>query len=369
MPEVTESSTLSSLKENYTFQNNTKLKSFYEELEDVDIGNNGATCTSILQSGHTKDSEIMKLYLKLENISSKFLFPTQGFKNSKGNPLEQCAYLKYWFSDKIISNKFNDQNVKDIFYCFHDSYDKINFSIKTSDDSLGSPEMLGVQEDGYRESEESEDDEEEGVFAILRDTNFNCEINIYEVEKIKKMKLLFDYIGNYKKNENKSTINDILCDSTYKGDVNKIINLYNDSNSCNDNEPAIFCNEFKEFKNLYKIFYLNELKCAGDTTEELPEKSQLLEKGKEGFTRTQANSAFPVEGMVTDDDISSDGSVTRNNIMLTPLRSLLNKHIIRKISDRNNLLEEENSPLLHDISQSDYNDLHNSVHYIPYSLS
>ncbi|SBS89802.1 hypothetical protein POVCU2_0057460 [Plasmodium ovale curtisi] len=73
--------------------------------------------------------------------------------------------------------------------------------------------------------------------------------------------------------------------------------------------------------------------------------------------------------MVINDDVQSDRSVTRNNIMLTPLRSLLNKHIIRKNSDRNNLLQEENSSLLHDISQSDYNDFHNRLHYIPYGLS
>ncbi|SBS89804.1 PIR Superfamily Protein [Plasmodium ovale curtisi] len=132
MPEDTENNTLSSLKVNYTFKNNSKLKRFYEELEDLGIGDNG-------------------------------------------------------FSDKIISHEFNDQNVKGIFYCFSNFYDKINFVIRTSDDISHSPEILSVEKEGdYR------DDAEEVIFAIFSDTNFKCKINIYEVEKIKKMKLLFD---------------------------------------------------------------------------------------------------------------------------------------------------------------------------------
>ncbi|SBS94381.1 unspecified product [Plasmodium ovale curtisi] len=77
--------------------------------------------------------------------------------------------------------------------------------------------------------------------------------------------------GNYDAAQKKSSINDKICESKYKTTLNNMISLYNDRNTYCANQSNEYCNEFKEYNEIYMVKKLCKLQCNNEGSHILEE--------------------------------------------------------------------------------------------------
>ncbi|SBT01556.1 PIR Superfamily Protein [Plasmodium ovale curtisi] len=69
----------------------------------------------------------------------------------------------------------------------------------------------------------------------------------------------------------KSSINDKICESKYKTTPKNMISLYNDRNTYCANQSNEYCNEFKEYNEIYMVKKLCKLQCNNEGSHILEE--------------------------------------------------------------------------------------------------
>ncbi|SBT57399.1 PIR Superfamily Protein [Plasmodium ovale wallikeri] len=219
----------------FTFKKNSHLEKYYKELNDVcTLDKEGTRCATTIDIS-SSTPHVKTLYEKLNGNYNKFSYVDGKFNQFKEEPLKRCIYLKYWFYDQVIKNGFNSNTVQEIFNLCNQNNYEMNFLIyKWDENNRGSYEPHDFVE---------------------------CQFKINTFEDIKKIKSFFDYIENYEGSQKKSTINDLMCTSTYKNDLNEIIIKYNNTNTCADSISDAYCNELKNLKEIHKFNELSELKC------------------------------------------------------------------------------------------------------------
>ncbi|SBS90358.1 PIR Superfamily Protein [Plasmodium ovale curtisi] len=165
--------------------------------------------------------DVKNLYFKLNVNKTKYQLANEEFTTFFKYPLKFCNYLKYWLYDKIVLNNFDTDNITEVLK-----------AVKNKDN-----------------------------FQIIMGTSHTCNFDIFQLEKIKRIKLFYYYIGNYDMAQKKNSINDEICKSNYKTTVNDIIGLYNDANSNSEKKSNEYSNEFDECKKIYNIDTLCKLQC------------------------------------------------------------------------------------------------------------
>ncbi|SBT55598.1 PIR Superfamily Protein [Plasmodium ovale wallikeri] len=207
--------------ESHTIAKNGILKDIYSKFDDTCSSDNNQDFCAIEHGKYEDHNDVKKLYYKLNGNKTKYELGNEEFATYFKYPLKFCNYLKYWLYDKIVLNNFDKDNITEILK-----------AVKNKDN-----------------------------FQIIMGTSDTCNFDIFELEKIKGIKLFYDYIGNYDMVQKKSSINDEICKSNYKTTLNNIIGLYNDANSNGEKKSNEYSNELDECKKIYNIDTLCKLQC------------------------------------------------------------------------------------------------------------
>ncbi|SBS95850.1 PIR Superfamily Protein [Plasmodium ovale curtisi] len=158
-----------------TFEHNNDLKKFYNELGNVCTYDRNCTHNSL---DSTNDAKTRNLYKKLDPNIFKFIINEEHHhKNLPQDINKRCTYFKYWFYDQLIINQLDDE--------------KIGHIIK----------RLPYKNDNNVEFQ---------IGNTERDAK-KCYFHIINLQDIRKMKALYDYLETYNVPEKKSKINGIMC--------------------------------------------------------------------------------------------------------------------------------------------------------------
>ncbi|SBT84019.1 PIR protein [Plasmodium ovale] len=231
--------TLKSLRENYTFQKNPYIQKFYNELESTCDNNISYSCKKEISNKEEINENVKKFYHKISENQSKLLRIGDNFSVFKGERSKRCMYFKYWFYDQVITNGFDNNQIKQIFKLFEDLDNNIKFYIthqSDNNDFTGSPNSPW----------------------------FTCKICYSNLDHIKKLKLSLDYIENYDRTKNTSTISEVICNSEYKGYINEIIELYKSKSGDSYQQSKYLCDELDEFKKIHNINELFKMQCNAE---------------------------------------------------------------------------------------------------------
>ncbi|SBT56070.1 PIR Superfamily Protein [Plasmodium ovale wallikeri] len=212
-------------KINHTIAKNEILKDFYTKFENMCSSDNNQEYCEMQDGKYGDYSDVEKLYYKFNGNKAKYELENQEFATLFRYPIRFCNYLKYWLYHRIIFYKFDKEKITEVLKKFKNG-DK---------------------------------------FQLVIGNNYTCNFNTLELEKIKNIKLFYDYIGSYDTQEKKSSIQDKICHIDYEDTINKIIDLYNDRNEYCANKSNPYCNEFDECKETYNIHALCRLQCKRDS--------------------------------------------------------------------------------------------------------
>ncbi|SBT01601.1 PIR Superfamily Protein [Plasmodium ovale curtisi] len=310
MPEHKADTTLKSLREDYTFQKNPDIKNFYNELESTCDNNFSHSCYKPIRNKEEVGENLKKFYRKIRENQSKLLITGDNFSVFKRELSKRCMYFKYWFYDQVITNEFHNQQIKQIFKLFENPDNNIEFNITC-----------------LREGKNPTD--------IHAYTWHKCKIHYSNFDHIKKLKLSLDYIENYDKTKNTSTISEVICNSEYKDYINEIIELCNSKSGESYQQSKYLCDELDEFKKIHNINALIKMQCNAEH-ESLSDNLQ------------QARSSSPTTNLNVNRTISASlSTVALFGIFsflykLTPFGPWVHNHVLRT---RKNLFKvnEENT--------------------------
>ncbi|SBS94253.1 PIR Superfamily Protein [Plasmodium ovale curtisi] len=335
----------------YTFNKNDHLEKYYKELNDVCTLDTGKIRCTTRKPISSSKPHVTTLYKKLNGNYKKFTYLDGKFNQFKEEPLKRCIYLKYLFYDQIIKNGFNNESVQEIFNLWNENNIEMNFSI-------------------YRWDEDKKGNYEPYNYV-------KCQFKINTFEDIKKIKSFFDYIENYEGAKEKSTINDLMCTSTYKNDLNEIIKKYNNTNTCTDATSESYCKELKHLKEIHEFDKLSELKCNEKPTADALSgehvSGELSSHGSVDQRLTNPQDSSPREHSTVNTGVpvslSLVGMVAGFFFLWksTPFGPFLRNNILRKINTSNTLNENETENFLENMSQSEDNSILDERHYITYS--
>ncbi|SBT55769.1 PIR Superfamily Protein [Plasmodium ovale wallikeri] len=232
-------SLLKSLTKNYTFQKHPDIQKFYDELEVACDNSFSHSCKKEIPNKEEINANVKKFYHKINSNQSKLLFIRDNFTVFKRELPKRCMYFKYWFYDQVITNEFDDKQIAQIFKLFEDHDNKIEFNMSY-----------------LREDKKPTDDDAY--------TWHMCKILYSNLDQIKKLKLSLDYIENYDKTKNSSTISKVICNSEYKDYINKIIELCNSKSGDSYQQSKYICDELDEFKKIHDINKLFKMQCNAE---------------------------------------------------------------------------------------------------------
>ncbi|SBT58279.1 PIR Superfamily Protein [Plasmodium ovale wallikeri] len=237
MPGHKDDTTLKSLREDYTFQKHPDIKNFYNELETACVDDyHSHTCIKLIPNEEEIKENVKDFYHKIGENQLKLLIITDNFSVFKGELPKRCMYFKYWFYDQVITNGFDNKQIKQIFKLFEGLDNNIEFNIT------------------YLREDKNPTDEDAYTWHI-------CKIHYSILDDIKKLKLLLDYIENYDKTKNTSTISNVICNSEYKDYINEIIELCNSKSGDSYQQTKYICDELDEFKKIHDINKLFKMQC------------------------------------------------------------------------------------------------------------
>ncbi|SBS99712.1 PIR Superfamily Protein [Plasmodium ovale curtisi] len=174
----------------HTIEKNEILKDFYTKFENMCSSDNNQQYCEMQDGKYGDYNDVEKLYYKFNGNKAKYELENQEFATLFGYPIRFCNYLKYWLYHKIIFYKFDKEKITEVLKKFQNG-DKIQLVIGS---------------------------------------NYTCNFNRLELEKIKNIKLFYDYIGSYDSDKKESSIRNKICGSSYKETLNRMIDLYNDRN-------------------------------------------------------------------------------------------------------------------------------------------
>ncbi|SBT58403.1 PIR Superfamily Protein [Plasmodium ovale wallikeri] len=332
------------LSYNNTFSENETLRDIYSKFEDMCSKVNNRTYCLIDKDPYSECSNVKKLYYNLNGNNTKYELSDDEFTALYDHPIKFCNYLKYWLYDEIIFNKFDNNQIK---------------------------EVLNTLKKGDK-------------FQIIIDNYNTCNFDILELDKIKQIKLFYDYIATYDAEKKKSRIRDKICGSSYEETLNRMIDLYNDRNIKGEKESTEYSNEFDECKKTYSVGRLCKLQCVADGFSSLHETQTGCSEVDSSVQHSSAaespagkliHDPTPVRGENTSVGIT----VTVIPILvtflaifpilykLTPFRTWLHKSIMKTKNFLGIPNENSTDILLNQISDSDNENLMKRSHYIAYN--
>ncbi|KNA00149.1 hypothetical protein PVNG_03489 [Plasmodium vivax North Korean] len=208
---------------------------FDEDTDDTDVTDDTKDIESIRNAYYT----FIKNYLFYDKKASDTSFFT-------GDSTKKCFYFKYWFYYYLIKNQISESIINEIFNHF--------FGENGEDDILK----------GYREQHSE-----------------TCPIYRMELDKIKNIKILYDYLENYKNATNKSNIEEKIKESECCNSFNELIEEYNKKVACvsTDNNKD-YCSELEYCRKIYQEIELKVLECVNNG------KSKEPVSGEHGDTTT-----------------------------------------------------------------------------------
>ncbi|SBT72749.1 PIR protein [Plasmodium ovale] len=212
---------------------------FYNELEVACDKNISHPCIKAIPNKEEINENAKKFYHKIIANQSKLSLINDNFSVFKRELPKRCMYFKYWFYDQVIANRFDNTQIEHIFKLFEDPDNNIEFVITHQRDDKN------PTDDDYYASH-------------------MCKIHYSILDQIKKLKLSLDYIENYDKTKNTSTISNVICNSEYKDYINKIIELCNSKSGDSYQQSKYLCDELDEFKNIHDINELFKMQCNAE---------------------------------------------------------------------------------------------------------
>ncbi|SBT54212.1 PIR Superfamily Protein [Plasmodium ovale wallikeri] len=290
-----------------TLSKNEELKEYYVKIESLYNGNSICIsgqkaevteyeATEAVEDDQCSESDISSRNDQAYNIFlSKFSYALGKLLNQydyssllKHDHSKQCVYFKYWFYDKILKNIFSNEKLKDF-------YEEIKEGDKEDESEPEDVEEIRDEielEEEFLEREEEEEEEEELIDGSLidseEDDTAECEksqhgckgensdskkilfsldnssiCNIYKLnlDNIKNIKLLYDYLEGYK-SKNKSSVEAEITKSTYCSFLNETIELYKEKRKCRiDYLDNAYCQEVEECRNNYSHTKISTLSC------------------------------------------------------------------------------------------------------------
>ncbi|KMZ93300.1 hypothetical protein PVMG_00746 [Plasmodium vivax Mauritania I] len=202
---------------------------------------------------------------------------------------KKCFYFKYWFYYYLIKNQISESIINEIFNHF--------FGENGEDDILK----------GYREQHSE-----------------TCPIYRMELDKIKNIKILYDYLENYKNATNKSNIEEKIKESECCNSFNELIEEYNKKVACvsTDNNKD-YCSELEYCRKIYQEIELKVLECVNNG------KSKEPVSGEHGDTTTMGErgngkAVEETRGQQSDNEVS-EVSPSKGNHNNVDLRFIFNK--------------------------------------------
>ncbi|SBS92172.1 PIR Superfamily Protein [Plasmodium ovale curtisi] len=232
-------SILKSLTKNYAFQKNHDIQKFYDELERTCDKSFSHHCIKEIPNKEVINENLKKFYRKIRENQSKLLITGDNFSVFKRDPSKRCMYFKYWFYDQVITNEFDNQQIELIFKLLKDLNNNMEFNITCLREDKNPKDY-----DAY--------------------TWHKCKIHYSNLEDIIKLKLSLDYIENYDKTKNTSTISKVICNSEYEEYINDIIELCNSKSGVSYQQSKYICDELDEFKEIHSINELFKMHCNAE---------------------------------------------------------------------------------------------------------
>ncbi|SBS93315.1 PIR Superfamily Protein [Plasmodium ovale curtisi] len=252
--------------------------------------------------------------------------------------IKHCVYFKYWFYDKIIKNILSDRNLHEFYEALEDEdkdleNQEVSASVKEEDreklevvyleqdieeeEEFEDGSSLDSEEDGTEESEDtqqgkskhkykSEDNDSDEILLSL-DISNHCNIYKLELNQIKYIKILYDYLEDI--NKNRSYAKEKISKSNYCSSFNETIKLYNKKSKCRiddlDNE---YCQEVEECKKIYPLTNVHILECAkAEPTTDSSQRSSINNELQEA-TNAPSSTGLPDRSDSTRSSPSSDVS-------------------------------------------------------------
>ncbi|SBT54836.1 PIR Superfamily Protein [Plasmodium ovale wallikeri] len=334
-----------SLKEQNLSENET-LGNYYGKFDNMcSVKDNEKYC-AVGKDQYSNCDYAKKLYHDLYGNTIKYENSDEDFATLYNYQSKFCNYLKYWLYDKIIFNKFGDDKIIEVLE-----------AVKTGN-----------------------------KYQLAMDLYYNCNFDILELEKIKEIKLFYDYIVTYDSDKNKSSINDKVCGTNYKTTLNKMIGLYNNRNAYCEQQSNEYCSEFKECYQTHNVNKLCKLQCnvEGD-----PSQEEALPLCSGVDSSTQDSSGLNTPGgrldQYTDIEHPENPSISITTAVvptmvvlfvifpilykLTPVGSRLRKYILRIKNFLLNSNENSTGTIFEHISESDNENYKKSSHYLAYHSS
>ncbi|SBS99705.1 PIR Superfamily Protein [Plasmodium ovale curtisi] len=288
-----------------TLSTNGHLKKYYDTIESLYNGN------SIFLSGQDAENETHEVHQvtgddqdaqsgdyfqnnrtdifisKFSIALEKLLYQYDDFSLLQNDHSNPCVYFKYWFYDKILKNIFYKEKLEHFYKEIqHGDEEDESESEKVEQFEEGTGELREVFLDNAEEEEEedlvegsSEDSEEDDtvesesqhrckdedcdskkILLALGKSN-SCKIYKLNLNQIRVLKLLYDYLEDYK-GKNRSSIEKEISKRAYCSFFKETIELYKDKGKCKSNySHKEFCQELEECWNNYSHTQIPTLSC------------------------------------------------------------------------------------------------------------
>ncbi|SBS90802.1 PIR Superfamily Protein [Plasmodium ovale curtisi] len=343
-----------------TLSTNGHLKKYYDTIESLYNGN------SIFLSGQDAENETHEVHQvtgddqdaqsgdyfqnnrtdifisKFSIALEKLLYQYDDFSLLQNDHSNPCVYFKYWFYDKILKNIFYKEKLEHFYKEIqHGDEEDESESEKVEQFEEGTGELREVFLDNAEEEEEedlvegsSEDSEEDDtvesesqhrckdedcdskkILLALGKSN-SCKIYKLNLNQIRVLKLLYDYLEDYK-GKNRSSIEKEISKRAYCSFFKETIELYKDKGKCKSNySHKEFCQELEECWNNYSHTQIPTLSCnIKESASDPPQQST------DGKTLQEATSAPspPGRGVGSSpsDDLSHSVSESRERVAST----------------------------------------------------
>ncbi|SBT73582.1 PIR protein [Plasmodium ovale] len=308
-----------------TLNTNKDLKEYYDKIECIYNGNSICLSGQEAEVTEYEDTEAIEddqgsesgicsnndqvynnFLSKFSDTLVKFLDQYDYSSLLQHDHSNQCVYFKYWFYDKILKNIFSKEKLE----CFYkeiengdkeDEYQEVTeptvedgdepieeffdqpdeeeeelvdgYSLDSEEEDIDENEVAkeGKNQHKYR----GEDNDSNEILLKLGKSN-SCNIHKLNLNQIRDMKFLYDYL-EYNKSKNGSSIENEISKSTYCSSFNKNIELYNEKSKCkSDYFDNAYCREVEECRNYYSHAKMPTLSCnIKESASDAPQQSFL----------------------------------------------------------------------------------------------
>ncbi|SBT55374.1 PIR Superfamily Protein [Plasmodium ovale wallikeri] len=348
MPEVKENNIYKLLKEKHTFQKNSNIQNFYNELYTTCSGDTRHSCLRSPSQKYPGNTAFHNFIKSCSTNQIKFVSISDQFNNFKREPLKRCMYFKYWFYDQIITNGFDNEKIIEIFEVLSQFHNKIEFPIIDNHENIR-------------------------TIASDVDSQIICQIHISNLSDIKKIKLSFDYLENYNSNDGTSGINKLICKRTQKNDMNEVINICINKVGDADEKSQLICEELDEYMKMHGIEQLSEVKCDAEDEELSSDDEFDSDLGVSPMdsldSPTPSNDPNVMRSISVSLSLVAIFAIFLFLYKLTPLGTSLRRYIKKSSNILHNLRKKEQEELSQHSTNLDMVNFYNEPHNIAYHAS